>query len=377
MVKVTKYCNLRCDYCYEFPHLGDKSRMRLEQLRLLFENIKRSIAELAVEDINFIWHGGEPLLVPLEFYEQLALIEKDVFGSQFSCKNTIQTNLTVLTARHIKFLREGFFDDIGVSFDVYGEQRIDTRGKSRTDAVRANMQTLLDNQIEFAAIAVLTKVNLSYVRHIYRFFDELNLHHRILAFYKSADRAQAQRHGLDFDELVGAYKEIFHEWLASERATCVDPIDDYLHYAVRYVTGQNNDRYDRSKSDRVFIIDVNGDVFNNIESYEQEFCYGNLFRSPLSELMASDARGRSIALSENRMQHFCQRCPYFGSCPGSFVADATDVERKMLQAHGCPVRALLDHIIDVFQRTDLQELLLKTYKPASASAKENSALNVA
>ena len=93
--------------------------------------------------------------------------------------------------------------------------------------------------------------------------------------------------------------------------------------------------------------------------------------------MASDARGRSIALSENRMQRFCQRCPYFGSCPGSFVADATDVERKILQAHGCPVRALLDHIVDVFERTDLQELLLRTYEPAGASAKENSALNVA
>src|SRR5437867_2189268 len=84
MAKGTKYCNLRLHYCYEFPDLGDKSRMRLEPHRLLFENIKRSIAELAVEDINFIWHGGEPLLVPLEFYEQLALIEKDVFGSQFS-----------------------------------------------------------------------------------------------------------------------------------------------------------------------------------------------------------------------------------------------------------------------------------------------------
>jgi uncharacterized protein len=378
VVKVTKYCNLRCDYCYEFPHLGDKARMGLEQLRLLFENIKRSIAELAVEDINFIWHGGEPLLVPVEFYEQLGRIQKDVFGTQFSCKNTVQTNLTVLTARHIELLRGGFFDDIGVSFDVYGDQRIDTRGKSRTDAVRANMQTLLDNQIEFAAIAVLTKATLSYVRHIYRFFDQLKLRHRILAFYKSADRAQAQRHGLDFDELVGAYKEIFHEWLASERSTGVDPIDDYLHYAVRYVTGQNNDRYDRSKSDRVLIIDVNGDVFNNIESYEPQFRYGNLFRSPLSEVMASDARRRSIALSENRMQRFCQQCPYLGSCPGSFVADATDVERKILQAHGCPVRALLDHIIDVFQRTDLQELLVRTYaEAAGASAKENAALSVA
>ena len=27
VLKISKYCNLRCDYCYEFPHLGDKARM--------------------------------------------------------------------------------------------------------------------------------------------------------------------------------------------------------------------------------------------------------------------------------------------------------------------------------------------------------------
>jgi uncharacterized protein len=378
VVKVSKYCNLRCDYCYEFPHLGDKARMGLEQIQLAFQNIESSITHLAVEDINFIWHGGEPLLIPIEFYEQVALAEKDVFGTEFSCKNTVQTNLTVLTDRHLEFLKGGFFEDIGVSFDVYGDQRIDTKGKPRTDAVRAHMQKLLDHQIHFAAIAVLTRATLPNVKQIYRFFDELNLRHRILAYYKSADSGQAQRHGLDFGELVGAYKDIFHEWLASDQATSVDPIDDYVHFAVRHVTGRNNDRYDRSKSDRVFIIDVNGDVFNNIEPYEREFCYGNLFHSLLSDIVTSEGRARSIALSQDRMQRFCHRCPYFGSCPGTFVADATNVEREILRAHGCPVRRVLDHIVDVFERTDLQGLLVRTCTEAAhASAKENSALSVA
>src|SRR5271169_3168698 len=77
--KTTKYCNLRCDYCYEFPYLGDKARMSLDQIRAAFQNIKSSVTELAITDADFIWHGGEPFLVPLEFYEAANLIQKDIF----------------------------------------------------------------------------------------------------------------------------------------------------------------------------------------------------------------------------------------------------------------------------------------------------------
>ena len=64
VVKVSKYCNLRCDYCYEFPHLGNAARMSLDQIRAAFQNIKSSIAELAIENVDFISHGGEPLFDP-------------------------------------------------------------------------------------------------------------------------------------------------------------------------------------------------------------------------------------------------------------------------------------------------------------------------
>ena len=65
--KISKYCNLRCDYCYEFPYLGDRARMSLAQVRSAFENIKRSISELSIKEVDFIWHGGEPFLIPLSF----------------------------------------------------------------------------------------------------------------------------------------------------------------------------------------------------------------------------------------------------------------------------------------------------------------------
>jgi uncharacterized protein len=376
--KISKYCNLRCGYCYEFPHLGDKSRMSLDQIRAAFRNIKDSIDKLEMERADFIWHGGEPLLIPLHYYEQIDLLQKEVFGTGFKIKNAVQTNLTVLTERHIALLENGFFDNIGVSFDVHGEQRIDVKGQSSTGTVRGHMQKLMDRQINFSAIAVLARDALPHIRQTYRFFDERGIGHRVLAYYRSVGSEQAERHGLGFDELVAAYGILFDEWLASERATPVDPIKEYVRYAVQYMTGFKNDRYDRAKSERVFIVDVNGDAFNPIESYQREFCYGNFFSMPFWQIAESEARARSVALSEQRTRRFCYGCEYFGSCPGTFVANATDIERNILEANGCPVSAVLDHILDVFKRADLHDFILES-QPASGNdvAEDNPALSVA
>ena len=76
VVKVFKYCNLRCDYCYEFPYLGDMARVSLDEIRGAFQNIKTSVDELAIESADFIFHGGEPFLVPPKYYEQVDVLKR-------------------------------------------------------------------------------------------------------------------------------------------------------------------------------------------------------------------------------------------------------------------------------------------------------------
>lgn len=376
VIKVSKYCNLRCDYCYEFPYLGNAARMNLDQIRAVFLNIRNSIDELSIDNVDFIWHGGEPLLIPLEFYERVNVMQKEVFGTELKYGNSVQTNLTVLTDRHVDFLKTGFFGSIGVSFDVYGDQRVDKKGRSSVETVHGNIRKLISQQIRFRAIVVLARDTHAHIKKIYRFFDDLQIKHRILAYYKTGGDGQADRHGLSFEELVGAYKDLFHEWLASEHATSVDPIRDYVRFAIQYLTGVDNDRYARSTAERVFILDVNGDVFNVLD--ESQFSYGNLFHSALRDILESEGRARSIALTDERMRRFCRQCPYFGSCPGAFVANATTVERKILETSGCPVRAVLDHILDVFKKTDLQEYILESHKAADGAAADRyPALSVA
>ena len=55
------------------------------------------------------------------------------------------------------------------------------------------------------------------------------------------------------------------------------------------------------------------------------------------------------------------------------MANATSVERQILEASGCPVRAMLDHILDVFKRADLNDFILESYSSDDDAASVKSA----
>ena len=66
VMQPTPFCNISCDYCY-LAHRNDKRRMSQEVVaataqRLIDDN-------LLAESLGVVWHAGEPLTMPLEFYE--------------------------------------------------------------------------------------------------------------------------------------------------------------------------------------------------------------------------------------------------------------------------------------------------------------------
>jgi len=61
VVKISKLCNLRCTYCYEFPFLGNPERMSLHDLFRMFQHIADYYSDNP-KRMDFVWHGGEPLL---------------------------------------------------------------------------------------------------------------------------------------------------------------------------------------------------------------------------------------------------------------------------------------------------------------------------
>jgi uncharacterized protein len=354
VMKISKYCNLRCSYCYEFNELGNRQRMSLNLIADIFQNIARHVIPRQYESVSFVWHGGEPFLVPLDYYESIGRLQREFFGDKIAVWNVAQTNLTVMTDRHMEFLKtQRFFRSIGISFDVYGDQRVDAQGRLKTDVVLQNLQKLIDKRIGFGAIAVLARNTLPYVAQIYRFYDQLQIGSRFLPFYMSASDGQIANHAITYAELVAALKTIFDQWIESEHATPVDPVNDYVDHAIAHITGRNGDRYRREEDEFVFIVDLDGGVWGQGEAYEPEYQYGNLAREDLGAVLTSQARRRANAQAELRCERYCQPCVYYGGCPGDFVADSSPQQQQMLEGSGCPVKEVLHHIVGALEKTGL------------------------
>lgn len=72
-------CNLACRYCYYLgkKHEEDHScNSKIINYSLLEKAIREYILENP-SNPSFVWHGGEPLLAPLEFYQNVLEIQKN------------------------------------------------------------------------------------------------------------------------------------------------------------------------------------------------------------------------------------------------------------------------------------------------------------
>jgi uncharacterized protein len=346
ILKISKFCNLRCSYCYEYNELGVRRRMSLHQLRTLFESVRSWAHRHGDCRLNFIWHGGEPFLIPLDYYEQIGALQHEIFGTAISHSNWVQTNLTVLTDRHVEFLRQKrFFAGIGVSFDVSGDQRVDTRGRSSTQIVLKNIQRLRDADVRFGAITVLARNTLANLLEIYRFYDLLGISVRFLPFYKNASGSQVEQHALSFEEISGGLKQLFDAWLVSERATPIIPLQSYLRYALAFVGAARHSTYDPLADEGAFLVDTDGATYGHADTYVPELLYGNVFSESFDDILAAPTRALANENNRERMSRHCSSCEFFGYCTGQYVADATKEQRRMLSDRGCPVREVLTHMV--------------------------------
>ena len=95
LIKPTNECNMRCKYCFAEKYGYSDSIL---DLKILKKYLK--LLSLKYDYINLVWHGGEPLMVPLSYYEE-AYDYCQKLDSKFIY--SIQTNGTLLNKENIDF----------------------------------------------------------------------------------------------------------------------------------------------------------------------------------------------------------------------------------------------------------------------------------
>ena len=184
-------CNLRCKYCYYLEKSSLTPHPRPMSDEVLESFVRQYIEAQTTLEVNFTWHGGEPLLRPISFYEKaLGYQQRYARGRQiFNC---IQTNATLIDDKWAEFFSRNNFL-VGVSIDgpeeIHNSMRMGADGRGSYQDVLRGLRALARHGVEWNAMAVVNSLNVKDPIGFYRFFrDELDC--RFLQFTPIVERTK-------------------------------------------------------------------------------------------------------------------------------------------------------------------------------------------
>lgn len=326
-------CNLQCSYCYylEKKFLYDGSSHHVMSDDMLERFVKQYIEAQTQPDVLFTWHGGEPLLRPIAFYEKAMALQRQ-YGRGFRISNCIQTNGTLLTDEWCSFFRDNGWL-VGISIDgpapLHDACRKTRDGRPTHFNVMKGIELLKKHGVEWNAMAVVNSLNADFPLEFYRFFRDNGC--RYLQFTPIVERrtltADGRQLALPGEEGLQMTEEsvrpeqwgrfltaIFREWVRHDVGKMfVEIFDCTLANWCGLSPGICVFARDCGHAG---VMEHNGDVYSCDHFVFPEYKLGNIREHTLYQLLHSP---QQIAFSKQKngsLPKQCRNCRFLFACHG-------------------------------------------------------------
>ncbi len=170
VLQPTPFCDIDCSYCY-LPQRNVKSVMRQATVATLFEKIFAS--GWADPHLAVIWHAGEPLVLPAEYYEEAFTAIAALQPAEQHVRHAMQTNGMLISPEWCALFRR-WGVGVGVSIDgprhLHNRHRRTRSGQGTFDRTIAGIRLLRQEQLPFHVISVLSEESLDAPEEMLDFF---------------------------------------------------------------------------------------------------------------------------------------------------------------------------------------------------------------
>ena len=320
MIKpASSQCNLLCRYCY-YNNIAE--RRSVKSLGMMsfqtIENIMRKTFAHTNDEVNFLFQGGEPLLVGMDFYIEFMRLLKLYNSANIKVKLIIQSNGTLITDKWAQFFVENDFL-VGVTLDgpqlIHNAMRIKSNGKGSFLDVIKGIDILKKWNIDFHVMCVINELVSQNTKSIYNFFKSQNIKH--LQFIPYHD---------PIDEISGGYPhslkpvsfgkfmcELFDLWYSDLKKNCYLSIRNFDNY-VRMAHGENPEVCSMlGHCVPYFVIEANGQVYP-CDFYSNDSWYlGNINDTNFKRLTNSPLFKKFVDLSIPKDAE-CLNCEHYKLC---------------------------------------------------------------
>lgn len=305
---VNALCNMACEYCY-MQHIKQENTYNRMSEEILKATINFFCSEL--DEIEFIWHGGEPLLAGIDFYRQVVEQQKRWLRVGRKIANFVQTNATLINEKWAKFFAENDFL-VGVSIDAPPEahnlKRPFKNGGSSLGATMKGIELARNAGVFNGIICCIGDHNWNRPKEIFDFFVSRNIKNlKFLRVKEPFPGAVNKERYFDF------MASMFKRWLEID-----DPeieIRDIKSIISIALGGKFKECVYMGRCDKFVTIYNDGSIFacDNFPK-SAEFCFGNV------------TEGRTAIKHNKNLKHFrdmaseyrekCSRCEWFHICNG-------------------------------------------------------------
>lgn len=328
IMQPTPFCNIKCKYCYlpESEKIAPR-QMSLSVVDQAFAFLFGNSELLDGGEIPIVWASGEPLTVPVEFYEHATRTQQQLLPKDIYIKNHIQTNGMLINQAWCDFIKRNGFR-VAVSLDgpkrLHDMRRVDRAGRGTHDRVVRGIQILKENYIPFDVIGVLSVEALEHVEEIFHFYRELGVEQIGLncegilgvnrySSFSSNEKTTSDKIYYFFSRLL----ELREAYAPQIRLRELDPLLDYLK------SRRGSPVWMDAVPLRIISISWQGDVstFSPELMGIADDMYGNFVFSTVHDRSVKSILGNaSYKKAEADIEsgiRFCEtRCDYYSVCGG-------------------------------------------------------------
>ncbi|MDD4082859.1 MAG: SPASM domain-containing protein [Sphaerochaetaceae bacterium] len=310
-------CNLNCSYCF---YKDEASLRKIAVHPFLKKEIidisLEKIFENTTEEVDFVFQGGEPSLVGLEWFEDFIKLEKKYNKNDIKIEHSFQTNGTGIDENWIKFFRDQKFL-VGISFDgtrqIQNFQRPTLTGEKSSKLVIDGMKLLKENDIDFNILTVVTNTVAENLDSVWNFLSRQTCNY--YQFIPCIDPLEGEVNRFLSPKIYGEFLiKLFDKWYSALKGNSISIrlFDNFLNILL------NNEPESCDMLGHCsiqYVMEGDGSIYP-CDFYCLDNMYlGNIRKNSIEEL---DQTRKQIQFIENSFNNSdeCKNCDYFTLCRG-------------------------------------------------------------
>jgi serine-type anaerobic sulfatase-maturating enzyme len=334
-------CNLNCDYCFYLEKqalfgASEQYRMSDDVLRAF---IAGYITSQPTPVVEFVWQGGEPTLLGIDFFRRVVDLQR-AFAGHKTITNALQTNGTLLTDAWCSFLKKHHFM-VGLSLDgpreIHDRYRRDRKGDATFDHVMRGLKLLQKHGVEYNVLACVARETAKQPLDVYRFLrDEGVAFIQFTPIVERTPDATSAQLGLRLagpavrgddepatdvtawavhpEEYGDFLIAVYEEWVRHDVGTVF--VMNFEWALNAWIGNPSPVCVFAKRCGRSVAVEHNGDVYACDHYVYPEYRLGNLLNDGLSTLVeGSVARGFG-AHKEVTLPQACRSCDVLAACQG-------------------------------------------------------------